>query len=223
MTESANREQEGDAAREARPARPADTWQTLAHVEQWRDGDPDAFAMLHEHFAPLLRARVRRSRIWPMLEEQHQVDDVVQEIWVRGLPAVQKTFRHEGPGSFLAFLGKIADRTMIDLVRALRAGKRGNGQSTRALRTDWEPSAGLKPGQSALETPTSHARSSELLQIAEAELSEREREAWQMVELEGYSAEEAGLAMRCSGSAIRGLLLRSRARLVARLVERPRP
>jgi RNA polymerase sigma factor (sigma-70 family) len=216
---------EADAAREARPAPAprAEAWQTLAHVEHWRAGDPDAFAALHEHFAPLLRARVRRSRVWPMLEDHHQVEDIVQEIWVRGLPAAQRSFHHEGPGSFLAFLGKIADRTMIDLVRALRAGKRGKGQGARTLRTEWEPQAGHLPGHAAVETPTSHARSSELLQIAETELSEREREAWQMVELEGYSAEEAGLALRCSGSAVRGLLLRSRAKLVARLVERPRP
>jgi RNA polymerase sigma factor (sigma-70 family) len=192
-------------------------WQTVAHLDRWRQGDESAFPALHEHFSPLLRARIRRNRVWPMLEDSMQIEDVAQEIWARVIPSSETGFRDAGPGSFLAFLGKIADRTMVDLVRGLRAGKRGGGRTARSLETAIEHRASPSPGRSGIETPTSHARSSELLQIAEHELSERELTAWELVEIDGYSADEAGLAMRCSGSAIRGLLLRSRARLIARL------
>ncbi|MCC6669543.1 MAG: sigma-70 family RNA polymerase sigma factor [Planctomycetes bacterium] len=146
-----------------------------------------------------------------------QVEDVAQEIWARAVPAVQKGFAEMGPGSFLAFLGKIADRTMIDLARVMSADKRGGVDAPRIFSSDMDGSARVRPGHSVLETPTSGARVGELMALAQRELTDREFKAWDLVEVQGYSAEEAGLAMRCSGSAVRGILLRSRAKLVAHL------
>lgn len=209
----------GDVRHQERPgtAQPIDPCVTAVHIGRWKAGDPAAFETLHHRFAPLLRARVRRSRVFPMLEGQMQADDVVQEIWARAVPAAERGFTDEGPGSFLAFLAKIADRTMVDLARTLRAAKRGGHDPARALQTGWERRAIPRPGLAAAETPTSHARASELTRMAEDELNERELEAWELVELQGFNADEAGLAMDCSGAAVRGLLLRSRAKLVARM------
>jgi RNA polymerase sigma factor (sigma-70 family) len=175
---------------------------------------------LHARFTPLLRSRIRRNRVWPLLDGHMQVDDAAQEVWARAVPATHKGFTDAGPGSFLAFLGKIADRTLIDLARTARAAKRGHGTAERALQTDIEGAVRPKPGAPGPETPTSHARASELLQIARDVLSARELEAWELVELQRFTADEAGLAMRCSGAAIRGILLRSRAKLVSRIQRR---
>ena len=190
-------------------------WSTDAHVSRWQAGDAVAFQALHNRFAPLLAARVRRSRVWSLLETRCQIDDVVQEIWARVIPSASAAFAPSGRGSFLRFLGKIADRTMIDLARIQRAAKRGDGEQT--LRTTWDRHGGPRPGIPAVQTPTSQARCSELEAIARAALSEREFHAWDLVEIQGFPAEEAGLAMRCSGAAIRGLLLRGRAKLVSRV------
>lgn len=190
---------------------------TVVHIDRWKRGDEAAFSTLHARFSPLLRARVRRSRVWPLLDGHQQVDDVVQEIWARALPALRERFVDQGRGSFGGYLGKLADRTMIDLARIHRAAKRGNGEVARTLQTDPGRSAAPCPGRAVLETPTSHARASELMQLAREELNDREYEAWDLVELQEFKADEAGLAMRCSGSAVRGLVMRSCAKLAARL------
>src|ERR1051325_6054169 len=98
---------------------------TRVPFERWKNGDDGAFAELHMRFTPLLRARLRRHRGWPLLAGHFQLEDVLQEVWARALPAVRTGFRAAGPGSLLAFLGKIADRAVIDLARRHRAQKRG--------------------------------------------------------------------------------------------------
>ena len=192
---------------------------TDLHVARWQAGDETAFEILYRRFAPLILMRVRRNRLWPMLEPKLQPDDVVQEIWARVVPAAKQSFTPSGPGSFLAFLGKITERTLVDLLRTASAMKRGAGEKARPLDTQCERDGRRLPGLSAPETPTSRARVSELEEVAQKALSERELEAWELVEMQDYSAAEAGLAMDCSGSAVRSLLLRGRAKLVLALGE----
>ena len=190
---------------------------TAFQVSRWQAGDQVAFGVLHERFAPLLKRRVLRNRAWSALIGRLQVEDVVQEIWARVIPSVQKSFTPSGRGSFLAFLGRLSDRTVIDLARIQRAYKRGGFDAEQPLQTNAEPRASRMRGLPAVETPTSHARCAELETIARKFLGDREYQAWELVEMQGYAAEEAGLAMRCSDSAVRGLLLRGRAKLVTRL------
>lgn len=188
-------------------------------MARWQAGDVTAFELLHRRFAPLLAARVTHSKIWPMLRGRFSVDDVVQEVWTRVVPAVKRSFTPAGPNSFLAFLATVADRTMVDLARRQSASKRGEGENVGRLDTSCEREGARPPGAGIPETPTSSARRTELEEIARVELSERELQAWELVELQGYSAGEAALALACSDSAVRGLLLRARARLVRRLGE----
>jgi RNA polymerase sigma factor (sigma-70 family) len=163
--------------------------------------------------------RVRRNRLWPVLEGKCQADDVVQEIWARVVSGAKKNFTPSGPGSFLAFLGKVTERTMVDLLRTASAKKRGGGENLRSLDSHCERSGRRLPGVADAETPTSRARVSELEDVARRGLTRREFEAWELVEMQDYSAAEAGLAMDCSGSAVRGLILRGRAKLILALGE----
>jgi len=191
-------------------------WSTDIHVSRWQAGDSEAFRALHDRFAPLLKSRVKKSKVWPMLMGRYQVDDLVQETWARVIPSAQKTYKPSGPGSFYAYLGRLADRTMVDLARLQRAAKRGQGVGDQSLSTNGDRKVVQKPGLPVAETPTSQARCTELESIARQGLNDREYEAWALVEIQGYSAEEAGIAMRCTGSAIRGLLLRCRTKLISR-------
>ncbi|MBK8976285.1 MAG: sigma-70 family RNA polymerase sigma factor [Planctomycetes bacterium] len=202
---------------EAPDREPDAAWNTTLQVERWQAGDPGAFELLHGRFAPLVRRRLQRHESWPIVARRMQIDDAAQEVWTRAIGASQCAFTPHGPGSFAAFLGAITDHTLVDLLRGASAQKRGGHAAIEALETGWERRAQPPPNGGALETPTGRARSNELLRIAAQELSERELEAWRMVEIEGYTTDEAGLALGCSGSAVRGLMLRSRQRLVMRL------
>ncbi len=195
---------------------PQEECATAVLFERWKTGDETAFDSLHARFSPLLKSRIRRHRAWPMLAAKLQVDDVLQEFWARAVPAAKQKFVNLGPGSLLAFFGVVADRVLIDLARRHQAGKRHEG-GERSLETSIDVVEPGRPGCSVPETPTSHARATELGDLARAVLNEREYEAWDLVEVQGYSAEEAGLALVISGSAVRGLLLRGRTKLIARM------
>ena len=192
---------------------------TDLHVTRWQAGDESAFELLYQRFAPLLALRVQRNRVWPILRQRCHIDDVVQEVWSKLVSGSKKSFTPSGPGSFLAFLSSICDHTMVDLVRHSTAVKRGQGATVQSLEEDGMGAGYRKPSRATEETPTSRARVSELEAIAKNELSEREFEAWELVEMRDYTAPEAGLAMDTSDSAVRGLLLRGRAKLVMRLGE----
>lgn len=195
----------------------ADDDPTRVPFERWRNGDDAAFAHLHLRLTPLLRARIRRNRAWPLLAAHWDLDDVLQEVWARALPAARTTFEDEGRGSLLAFLGAIADREVFDLARRHTAKKRGNG-GPQHLATDFDAPDAARHGRSAPETPSGIAKANELTDLARAVLSERELAAWELVEMQGYSPDEAALALRCkSGSAVRGLMLRARAKLASAL------
>jgi len=197
------------------PARPDSPSVTDAQVARWQAGDEAAFDILFERFAPLIGLRVRRAASWGALKDRLQLEDVVQEIWLKVVPGARRTFTPGGAGSFLAFVSKVADNTAIDLVRRQRAIKRGEGQAEVPLVPGEEP--GILAGGREFETPTSSARRSELREIAARELNQREYLAWDLVEIQTYTASEAGLAMDISGAAVRGLLMRARAKLVLAL------
>lgn len=195
----------------------ADGSRTEIQLDHWRGGDSAAFGPLYTRFAPLVRARVRRHRAWSAVAPHMQVEDVEQEVWARAVQSLERRFAPAGPGSFAAFLATVTDHTVVDLTRGVRAAKRGGGQAVDRLSTNCEDGAAALPGRTAPESPTAHARRVELQQLAQQELAPRELEAWELVELHGYTAEEAAVALHCTGAAVRGLLLRSRTRLVARL------
>ncbi|MBX3465195.1 MAG: sigma-70 family RNA polymerase sigma factor [Planctomycetes bacterium] len=188
---------------------------TRAYLDAWKAGNEQSFAGLQGRFTPLLRRRIRRHPSWPALKDHWQVDDALQQLWTNALPALRTKFQHNGPGSLEAYLGRICDDTVTSLVRSHLAQKRGRG-GPRPLPTDFDAAA-PKPGAAAPVSPTSEARASEFAQLARAVLTDREHEAWELVELQGFTSEEAAVALDASAAAVRGLLLRARARLIARL------
>lgn len=189
---------------------------TRVPFENWRNGDAAAFAQLFARFARPLAERVRRHRAWPMLARHCEVDDVVQQIWARAVPRLSASFELRGPGSLRAFLDKLADDEVIDLARRQMAGKRGRG-GPKSLDTGFDAPDVGGPSRSAPETPTGHARSSEIHDLAATLLSEREFRAWELVELRGHTAEEAARIMGGGNtdSSVRGLVFRAKAKVIA--------
>lgn len=188
---------------------------TLTYVEAWRAGDERAFAALHARFTPLLRRRVLRHASWPALKARHQVEDVVQQLWNNALPGLRDRFEDQGRGSLEAYLGRICDDTVVSLLREQLALKRGKG-GARRLATEFD-TATPKPGATAPESPTGHARASELRNIANEVCNERELEIWELIEVEGYTSEEVALATGDTAEAVRGVKHRAKAKIIARM------
>lgn len=204
------------------PIATADRSTTEVQVARWQAGDETAFALLYARLAPMILMRVVRHRVWPLIESRFQAEDVVQEAWMRVVPKVGDTFTPSGTGSFLAYVSKVTDNTLIDLSRRAYATKRGDGAPIQSILPETEQFAKQRAGLPSAESPTSAARYSELRDLAIRRLNERELLAWELVEIKGYIAEEAGLAMDCTGSAVRSLVRRARAKLVLALGDHQR-
>jgi RNA polymerase sigma factor (sigma-70 family) len=187
------------------------------HVSAWQAGNDEAGELLCARFSSLLERRIRKNRAWPLVERLQPIEDVVNDIWVRALAPARERFEPSGTGSFLAFLGKIADHTVVDLARRFTASKRGGGGHVQALDDTTEKEATRLPSRPRVETPTSYARASELRELPDRVLNQRELEAWELRVFEDREYVEIALALDCTEAAARSLHLRARSKLMKHL------
>lgn len=193
------------------PAAPTThTW-----LARWREGDAHAFEVLEARYRRLLEARIRRAPSWESLSRHCTIDDVLQEFWAEAIDAMRNRFIDAGTGSLLGYLLTIADRTVVDLARSRSAKKRGSDRE-RSLPAGFD-TATPKVGCAPQESPTGRARTNELRQLARRVLNARELEVWELVEWEGFSAEEVALALHESSEAIRSVKHRAKAKLITSL------
>lgn len=196
----------------------ADDCPTDVHLDRWKNGDEAAFAAIHAEVTPRLRSRILQSPSWPLLERHYQVDDVLQDFWMHAVPAAHDRFVHIGPGSLLGFLGEILDRKIVDLVRRVTAQKRGNGAVDRlATGFDAPDRGGLL--RAAPETPTGKARFSEFVERARGLLPPDDFDVWYRIEILSHSSDEVAASVGRTDSAVRGTLMRSRAKIAAALAQ----
>src|SRR5262245_59977607 len=69
------------------------------------EGDQAAAAELFARFAPALR-RLLHSRLPGHARGLLDTDDLVQEVWARALPRLDR-FHYRGPGSFWSYLRRV--------------------------------------------------------------------------------------------------------------------
>jgi RNA polymerase sigma factor (sigma-70 family) len=149
-------------------------------------------------------------------------EDVVQEVLWRALSSgLLREFEDNGSGSLERVLSVILDRTLVDFGRRHGTQKRGGGSGTLSLDQESasESVQGPRPGLQET-TPTSSARSNEILELCKRSLEPREWQAWELVEFGGLDSNEAAARLGVSASAVRGLILRARAKLVRALESR---
>lgn len=205
------------------PGRSADS-PTLTRdlLARYLAGDFEAEAKLFERYrAALVQKAVRHPRMRAVAREV-AAEDVVQEVMWRVLSSrMLGAFEDRGRGSLEAALETVLERTLVDMGRRFGASKRGGDRVKGSL--DAPELDGRKRSESLpadQTTPTSNARSNELVELCRRVLEPREREAWELVELRGFDSNEAAVKLGTSGAAIRGLLLRARGKLVRALGER---
>jgi RNA polymerase sigma factor (sigma-70 family) len=186
----------------------------------------DWSAVVRRHDARL-RGRVRRTLNRLGLRAQLElVDEMVQDVYCRLLEGGEHRLRHGVVGndpSLLAYLGTVAERTVLDQVRTASALKRTGlatvrlGRLSRRARRAVERIA--DPGPSPEQTAMRSERQRQLLDLCREMrgLGPGRRNAWVMrlAVLEGYSSREIAAAAggRLSPHTVDMLVHRLRRRL----------
>ena len=179
-------------------------------AEKARQGDEDAFGLLFARHAPELRRRVRR-RLPALLRRKVTESDVIQMAYLRVHQHLDG-FDDRGSGSFRAWLDRIVDNQVVDLMRRyVRTAKRGIDHEVSGP----QPLSGARiPGR--IPTPSAVAVGEELLQaIQEAmtKLPDDYRRVLHLVQGEGLTLAAAGERMGRSTTAAKKLYARALAKL----------
>jgi RNA polymerase sigma-70 factor, ECF subfamily len=159
---------------------------TFTLLEQARAGDEQALSRAFEKYQKRLAVLVH-FKLSPQARAFSDVDDVVQEIFLRAFRDLQR-FEYQSPGSFMRWLSAIADHVIIDRVRYQnRAGRAGENVP---FRSESNP-AGPEPRDT--KTPSrlfAQQEAVERLLDRLGALPEDYRQAILMAKIEGLSTAE---------------------------------
>jgi RNA polymerase sigma-70 factor, ECF subfamily len=173
-----------------------------ALVARARDGDVDAFHELVDRHQTAIFNVVLRT-----VKDPATAEDVTQDAFLRAWRSLGQ-FRG---GNVRGWLMRIAVNRAYD---TLRSQKRRPADSLDAL--EYEPRARWSAGAATPEHPEGHALRSELSEVLErllAGLPEEQRTALLLVDLEGFSYDEAAGIMAVAPGTIKSRISRARARL----------
>ena len=180
-------------------------------IRRAQKGEPEAFDQL-------IRQKYRLIHRWALVKtgDADDADDVVQRVLIQLLRKL-KTFRRRS--SFNSWLYRITSNAAGELHRR-------KGARERAV-AKWDERQGDQDAGLA-EAGVEHrvlARiaGTEAAEVARAfftELPERQREVFDLVELQGNTAAEAAEMLGMNASTVRVHLLRARRTLRARIIER---
>ena len=183
-------------------------------------GDTEAERALFSELRTFLLRELRSHRLQRAALRHCSADDVVSEVWLRCYTSGSlRTFRTSGQGSLRRFLCRILNRTLVDVLRRHRAAKRGGSAASGANRS-------VAPEQLEQEiaspepTPSSDARATELWQLCETVLNQRELTIFRLTEAEGLDSVEIADRLESTPSAVRSCLNRARTKLIPALEER---
>jgi RNA polymerase sigma-70 factor (ECF subfamily) len=175
-------------------------------------GDAAAFKALLARVEPAVRARVER-RLPAALRRKVSVDDVLQEARLVAFRRLSE-FEDRGPGSFAAWLVRIAELKLREAVRRwLGTAKRGREVSRGARpATDAFAARGPSPSEVAVASELK-ARATKAMDA----LSDDHRRVLELVQVEGLPLAEAAARMGRSADAARKLYGRALARFAEAL------
>jgi RNA polymerase sigma-70 factor (ECF subfamily) len=91
-------------------------------VERYKKGDQTAFSLLFRKYQRRLGVLVH-FKMSEELRSRIEVDDIVQEVLLTAAQGLNR-FAYQSPGSFMTWLSRIADHTIIDAARHEKRQKR---------------------------------------------------------------------------------------------------
>ena len=168
---------------------------TDALVRKAKDGDERSFETLVRRIYPRLRR-------WALVRAggEDEADEVVQETLVRAYRSLGE-FREEA--RFSTWLYRIARNVWLDLERSRRARNRRDDALGRER--EMQPGRGSRPDEALMEDEVAG-----LVRRFFRELPVRQREVFDLVDLQGYQPTEAAGMMEVSASTARVHLHRAR-------------
>ena len=108
-------------------------------LQAWSHGDAEAI----ERLAPLVQSRLREMARRLLARERlagdWQPTDLVHELYLRLLD--WRVIRWQNRGHFFSTTARMMRRVLVDMARARRAAKRGEGEEPMALDTETEIAA----------------------------------------------------------------------------------
>jgi RNA polymerase sigma-70 factor (ECF subfamily) len=183
---------------------------TFGLLQRVRAGDEEAFTVLFRKYSPRL-AMLIHYRMGPAMRGKVEVDDILQETFMAAVRQLGD-FSYRNPGSFMSWLCRIAEHTIMDAARYHGRHKRSPEQML-TLRTESNP-AGVEPADST--TPSrifaSRERVGQVLAMLDA-LPDEYRAVIIMAKLECLSTQEIAEKLGKSRAQVAVLLHRAVQRL----------
>ena len=183
---------------------------TLGLIERAKGGDTEAFSLLFHKYRKRLAVLIY-YRMSSELQNHAEVDDILQETFLEASRHLDR-FAYRAPGSFMAWLARIADHAIVDTARHYARQKRDGGQAV-ALRSESNP-GGADPSES--NTPSRilfrQERVRAMLDRIDA-LPPDQREVILLAKFEELSTPEIAARMGKSREAVAVLLHRALTRL----------
>jgi len=128
-------------------------------VERFKKGDQSAFSLLfgkyHRRLAVLVHYKMSQQ-----LRGRLEVDDILQDVFLAAAQGLDR-FTYQTPGSFMAWLSRIANDTIVDAARHENRKKR-HAEELLRFRSESNPNG---PEPVDLETPSRVFAQQESLQI----------------------------------------------------------
>ena len=109
---------------------------TFGLVERFKCGDTEAFGLLFRKYQRRLAVLVH-YKLGAQLSASLEVDDVLQEVFLAASRDIEK-FNYLSPGSFMAWLSRIADHVIVDQARFYQRKKR-HAQEMVRFRSESNP------------------------------------------------------------------------------------
>jgi RNA polymerase sigma-70 factor (ECF subfamily) len=176
-------------------------------VAKARRGDPEALKGLVEYAYPVVRR-------WALVQtgEPADADDLTQDVLIRMIRRLE-TF--QGDARFDTWLYAMTRNAALDRIR----------KSGRTRRISDDPLAQIALEPRGAPDPSRRVELDELREMLETffhDLPPRQREVFDLVELQGYAASEAAEIMGVAAASVRAHLFKARRRLRERILsERP--
>jgi RNA polymerase sigma-70 factor, ECF subfamily len=179
---------------------------TFGLIERFKHGDEEAFALLFEKYRRRL-ALLIHYQLGPKLRGAIEVDDILQETFLTASQELDR-FQYRSPGSFLSWLLRIAEHSVLDAAR-FHGRKKRQPEALLRFRSESNPQ-GADPVDS--KTPSRlFAQEERLRRVFERldALPDNYRQAILLGKIAGLTTEEVGKQMGCSRDAAALLLHRA--------------
>ena len=176
-----------------RATEPSDAELLSAHV----DGDPDAFATL---------VRRHQDRLWAVaLRVMRNPDDAADALQDAYIAAFRRAGSFRGDAAVTTWLHRVVVNACLDRLRSLKV------RAADALPEDLDRSPGL--GVDAPADPVEAAEQRDLVAAALGRLNPDQRAALVLVDMQGYSVDEAATMLGCAPGTVKSRCARGRAKL----------